>query len=379
MGRPRKKGHRDLPPNLYPRRDARRGKTYYQYRHPHTGKFHGLGTDKAAAIRDAKDLNAELAARRLDTRRASILGSTAHADPSPSGITLATWLARYQDLQDRRLEAGEIKPKTHEQNINISNRLRADLGRTPLAALTTRACAQLIDSIAAAGKIRHAQVTRYVLRDALDEAIRAGELQTNPASITRRPRTKIKRKRLTLEDWQAIYQAAHGPEFDPWVANAMLLALVTSHGPAEIAALRFKDHIRDGYMYITRAKNGARIAIPTRLRLDAIGTSVQEAIERCRDRTLSQHLVHHTAVHGATNPGSPVSAEAISRKFRHAREAAGITGENPPTCYEQRSLAERLYKAQGVDTQALLGHKDPRSTAGYHDPRGAEWIRVEAI
>jgi integrase len=53
-------------------------------------------------------------------------------------------------------------------------------------------------------------------------------------------------------------------------------------------------------------------------------------------------------------------------------------GKTPPSFHELRSLSERLYNAQSnVDTQLLLGHKDPRSTAIYKDARGAEWVRVQ--
>ncbi|MCS4503314.1 hypothetical protein NYO91_04385 [Arhodomonas aquaeolei] len=50
---------------------------------------------------------------------------------------------------------------------------------------------------------------------------------------------------------------------------------------------------------------------------------------------------------------------------------------SPPTFHEIRALAEWLYEDQGVNTTALLGHKDPRSTITYKDRRGAEWIEVK--
>lgn len=33
----------------------------------------------------------------------------------------------------------------------------------------------------------------------------------------------------------------------------------------------------------------------------------------------------------------------------------------------------RLYKAQGINTQNLPGHKSPQQTAKYHDDRGKDW------
>lgn len=66
-----------------------------------------------------------------------------------------------------------------------------------------------------------------------------------------------------------------------------------------------------------------------------------------------------------------------NKGFTRARRLAEVGGEHPPTFHEIRSLAERLYDEQGVNTQALLGHRDPRTTALYKDVRGAEWIKVK--
>jgi len=49
---------------------------------------------------------------------------------------------------------------------------------------------------------------------------------------------------------------------------------------------------------------------------------------------------------------------------------------NAPTFHEQRSLSERLYREQGVDTQKLLGNKTQKMTDRYNDERGKDWIVV---
>ena len=48
----------------------------------------------------------------------------------------------------------------------------------------------------------------------------------------------------------------------------------------------------------------------------------------------------------------------------------------PPTFHEIRSLAARLWKAQGVDVRVLLGHKTEAMSMLYRDARGAEWVTV---
>lgn len=76
--------------------------------------------------------------------------------------------------------------------------------------------------------------------------------------------------------------------------------------------------------------------------------------------------------------GSQVHIDTISRAFADARALTELQwpGKTPPTYHEIRSLSERLYKAQGVDTKALLGHRHERMTEVYHDARQAEWNTV---
>lgn len=67
--------------------------------------------------------------------------------------------------------------------------------------------------------------------------------------------------------------------------------------------------------------------------------------------------------------------------FSKARDRAEINWADgtPATFHEQRSLAERLYQTQGIDTQRLLGHKSPSQTARYHDDRGKDWQDIKLV
>src|SRR5690625_812541 len=56
--RPRRSGRRNWPQNLYASKKG--GNTYYVYRHPQTGKRHGMGADFAKAAQAARLLNAKL-------------------------------------------------------------------------------------------------------------------------------------------------------------------------------------------------------------------------------------------------------------------------------------------------------------------------------
>jgi hypothetical protein len=81
--RPRNPANRALPINLY------KNGRYYQYRHPQTGRYYGMGTDRAAAIRAAHQLNAQLIEPISLTER--VLGTKRQAlsqrSCSPTGST----------------------------------------------------------------------------------------------------------------------------------------------------------------------------------------------------------------------------------------------------------------------------------------------------
>jgi integrase len=71
----------------------------------------------------------------------------------------------------------------------------------------------------------------------------------------------------------------------------------------------------------------------------------------------------------SAQPRRRVGGQAVSKYFKLARDAvAPYTGPGkPPSFHEIRSLSERLYRAQGMDTQTLLGHRCRRMTDKYND------------
>jgi integrase len=104
-----------------------------------------------------------------------------------------------------------------------------------------------------------------------------------------------------------------------------------------------------------------------------------DVVKQCRSTgVLSQHLIHQTKSWGNSPVGAQIWVDTITKHFTATLASLRIDwGEKePPTFHEIRSLSERLHADQGnVKTQELLGHKDPKTTALYHDARG-EWVRV---
>lgn len=265
------------------------------------------------------------------------------------------------------------KANTAKSARSLDKIIRTTLGAKAVADLTVADCADLLAPIIEAGKGRSAQAVRSRLVAALEEGRALGWLKDNPAAVTRNPRVVVQRGRLTLESFRAIYAAA--PQVSEWLQHAMSLALVTGADRATIAALQRSD-VADGCLTVGRIKTGVRVAIPLRLRLDALGWTLADLVEK-RGIVGAQLLVHHVSPWGNAPAGSKVHPDRISHAFTAARQLAGIPDDGAPTFHELRSLAKRLYEEQGgIDTKALLGHKTERMSDLYNNPRGAEAIRV---
>ncbi len=209
------------------------------------------------------------------------------------------------------------------------------------------------------------------VREVYVEAIANDWAETSPASHVRQPAHKVKRKRLDFETWEGMRKlAAAGRQ--RWVESMLLLALVTGQRRADLAKMRFDD-IRDGHLYIEQQKkagkpHGARIALPLTLRLDAIGMTLADVVEHCKG----------TAKPGPNllriSGGGSIEESSLSTRFNECiRALLGCEAHGDrewPSLHEVRSLSARMYRAQGLDVQTLLGHKHADMTAVYEDDRG---------
>lgn len=361
-------------PNLYPLYSRKVNKVYWRYKHPVTGKFHSLGTNEAEAIAIATEANTRLAEQRT---RQILAISDRIATNKGKAITTSTWLDRYQAIQDDRLKSGDIKLNTYKQKAKPVSLLRERAGLKLISAVDVRDIAQLLDEYIAAGQPRMAQVVRSVLIDVFKEAQHYGEVPPgyNPALATKQPRRKITRQRLSLEEWQKIFDIADASH--RYMGNAMLLALVTGQRLGDISRMKFSD-IWDDHLHVIQEKTGSKIAIPLSLRLNAINWSLRDVVARCRDYAVSPYLGHFFRTTSQAERGAQVKSNTLTMNFSKARDLAGIDwGDgSPATFHEQRSLSERLYKEQGLDTQKLLGHKTQQQTDRYHDDRGKGWSKV---
>ncbi|MCX2589804.1 phage integrase Arm DNA-binding domain-containing protein, partial [Proteus penneri] len=287
----RPRTHKIIIPNLYRKLDKRNGKIYWQYKHPITGKFHSLGTDEQEARETAIQANTIIAEQH--TRQLlSINERLSKIKTNKSEISVDIWMDKYLDIQKERLDIGELKINSYRQKMKPINLFRQYCGTKILKEITALDIAEIIDSIKVLGHSRTAQVVRMVLIDVFKEAQHAGYVPPgyNPAKATKQPRNRVKRERMTLEEWRTIYQQAKN--HPPYLQCGMLLALTTGQRIGDICKMKFSD-IWDDMLHIQQEKTGSKLAIPLSLKCEAINLSLRDVVAQCRDAVVSKYLVHY--------------------------------------------------------------------------------------
>lgn len=295
----------------------------------------------------------------------------------------------YEKKLKGRIANGELKNLKMQKSYLRAVRERWQ-GR-PLDRQGTLEVAEFLNVWKDADQMRMAKGGRSFLFDFFRSAEAEGWIPrgSNPVTVTDKVVARVKRARLTLEDFRTIYDASL--QLDRWVPRSMELAIVSAQRREDLGWAEFSQradsrvYVADKRLCVIQAKAHAdeqpsRLRIPLELRLNAVGWSLEEIVRRCRDDVVSRWLIHHSKRRTKSNPGDQVWIDTITKGFRRARDRTTLKwpeGQTPPTFHEIRSLSERLYAEQGVNTQELLGHKDPRTTRLYHDSRGAEWIDVK--
>ena len=365
MGRQRLAKNRALPPNLYVNTGG-----YYYYRDAAKKTQKGLGKDRAKAILAAKQANAAAAMREPSSLVDWVMGK--------SDYTLIEWLPVYRELWDAKVQP--TSNTRYGANSLIRKIAAANIGLMKMRHIETMHVAQFLDSFAKESGAGHARNMRSKLGDIFRWAETQGVIDVgrSPVTATFNPEYKVKRERMSLEQFWLIHAQA-----STWAKNAMMLALVTGQRRDDIVNMKFADY-QDGYLHVAQGKSGGetRLQIDGSIKLAKVGASVADVIAGCRDLIVTRHLVHHTERVSTATPGGKVAANSVTIAFAKARDLAGITASEsrtPPTFHEIRSLSERLYRDEfGADfAQAILGHRSAQMTAKYDDLRGG-WKKVSA-
>ncbi|MDR2710718.1 MAG: tyrosine-type recombinase/integrase [Burkholderiales bacterium] len=290
--------------------------------------------------------------------------------------TVAAWAQRHVAAIERDVAAKKLRPTVLYNTRALCAHITAVIGTMRMDAVTPPDVMRVVRAIQAQGFQSSAQRACLMLRRLHYEAIEEGVIPAdcNPARAIRLPRAPIQRNRLTLDQWRRMIEVASVCRY-PYLYRAMLLEVVTGQRRGDIVMMRY-EHIVDGCLRVEQAKTGARVAIPLALRCDAIGLSLDDVVRLCRCGIISPYLLH--VEHKMR--GQHVNASLISVRFARLRDAVlgkWVDDGTPPTFHEQRSLAERLYAEQGLQTRKLLGHRRQHMTDVYNsDRRLREWVTI---
>jgi hypothetical protein len=300
------------------------------------------------------------------------------AEKSVITTTLAERLTGPRSVADliKRMPRDELKPATRRSYDSHDNAILAKFGERHCLSIKTDELSDFLDAIKAKGTLRMAQAIRTRLIDVFARGVSIGWVPANPASVTLNIQPVVKRQRLTLDTFKLVL--AKAPEVADWFPNAMLLALVSGQDRSTIG-LWERGWTKDGTATVYRQKTDKWIAIPTALRMDAIGLSLADVIAQCKSSSVvSKYLIHHPRSVGAAKRGDPIRLQTITDCFTEARRLAELPDKHGVSFHEIRSLSKRLYDEQGsVDTKALLGHSTDATAAIYANNRGIEPIKVK--
>lgn len=343
--RPRKPENKGLPPNLYL---GARG--YYKYRHPMTGKDHGMGADRRKACEAARILNAQLCT-------SADLVSRVMGTERP----FCDFLQEFEDkiLPERDLSAATLRDYTNKLAVLRTEPWAKKAGDE----ITVGDIATFLD----ARPPTQGNHYRALLVLAFKYAIAKGHATVNPAAQTIKKAQKVQRQRLTLEGFKAVYASG-----DQILKNAMDLALHTLQRREDVVEMKRPT---EGVIEVVQKKTGAAIRIKVAGPLKAV-------VARCNDGVASPYLLHQPVTANKRRRAKPLEPNSITRRFAKARDASRfferMKPEERPTFHEIRALGAKLYEQAGVNPQTLLGHTTEAMTQVYLDRHELKWTSVEA-
>ena len=282
------------------------------------------------------------------------------------GEFIDTWLRR---------KRAEVRPTTWETYSRLAGRhIIPSLGYVPLAKLSPGAVQEWVDGLAASGlSTRTVSACRTVLRIAMQDAFRLGQVQQNVVDRTRAQRQAPRKVDAFMrEELDSVLRAA-SPRWQP------LLTFTAYSGlrRGEVLALRWEDvDLARGTVAVCRSlvmvgpeavlqddtktdAGGRRFTLP-KVALDALRLQRKTQAE---DRLAAGSAYQDQGLVFATHEGGLLRPDNMRRALRAACKRAGV---DPKPVHALRHTAASLQLAAGVPLETVskrLGHKSRAVTA----------------
>ena len=313
MGRKRQSNHDD-PPRFH-----RKGKTWYH-----------------VALVDGKRKWTKLSTDRAESLRMWAQVEGVRADDSTKLFSVI--VQRYQR------EVYPLKaPRTRQDNDKELIHLLRVLGHMPIDAILPMHIRQYMDIRGETAKTRanrEKALFSHIFNKAREWGYTASQ---NPCQGVRGFKERGRDRYVTDEEFAKVRELAH-----PTVQDAMDLALLTGQRPADVLKIQTRD-IRDGAVWVTQNKTGARIGIE-------ITGELQTVIARIGDRphrAISPFLIQE-------ENGQPLTLTVLRNRFEKAKKLAGVE-------FQFRDIRAKAATDTGdlAHSQKLLAHKNREMTEHY--------------
>lgn len=268
-----------------------------------------------------------------------------------------------------------------QQNVRATTLLRYEqlvrvhivpaLGRVRLQRLTAmqveRWCSDLVK-----GGVHPTTAKRAmdVLRNALNDAVRYGLLERNPAQFAKAPAQRKLEREWKIEHVQRIINATWGERVYP----LLVVAFFTGLRQGELLGLKWEDiDWRNGLLHVRRQSVAERGQVVLREPKSASGVRVVSLPDEAL-RALQMQQIQVEAwrrrndwqEHGLVFPsqrGTVWDANNVRKHFARVRERAGVP--KTFTFHDIRHVHASVLIARGAPVKAVadrLGHADPQVT-----------------
>ncbi|HSV70284.1 MAG TPA: tyrosine-type recombinase/integrase [Methylibium sp.] len=322
MGRKRTV-HKDLPRGL-----QMKGGRYYHVTTTAPRKWTPLGSDRLQAL---------VAWARIEG-----------TEPDPDARTFEVIAARYL----REVIPGKAQ-RTQRDNILELERLQAVFGKVLIDAIKPFHVRQYLDIRGQAAKAR-ANREKALLSHLFNKAREWGYTDApNPCQGVKGFTEAGRDRYVTDAEFKAVWQHAH-----PTVRDAMDIALLTGQRPADVLKIKRED-IRDGALWVTQNKTGAKRAIE-------LTGELRQVVERIDARKRERY----SALLIQDDDGRPLTPLALRSRFDKARKAAGVS-------FQFRDIRAKTASDTGDlgHSQKLLGHKNRDMTEHYVRDRVGQRVK----
>lgn len=280
--------------------------------------------------------------------------------------TLDMWLDEFRLILNNK----QLKKHTVQNKESLIKYLSQQLGKMDIQKISTFDLAELVNQYVKRGTNSAAKSMHVLLKEIFREAYFNGWIKADPTVPLRCPKAPVQRSRITFEEFSLILEYTKR-NYPPVFYQAFILALITGQRRSDIVKMKRSD-VKKGFLHIEQFKTGSMIALPLNLVCEKLNMNLDCVINKiCSGKN---YLIE--------SANRPITSTKLTTIFATVRDIvfydARYWNGAPPSFHEIRSLSERLYRQQGIDTMTLLGHKTQQMTDKYNDSRGKEcrYLRI---